>query len=190
MSSKGKINNVHQIIEKIISEYIKPGFICVDGTVGNGNDSLRILELLNGEGNLYGFDIQKIAIDNTSKLIQENLSVSNYQLILDSHSNIEKYIDEDIDFYIMNLGYLPGGDKSLTTRSETTISFLDKTNNMLKSSGIGIIVFYVGHKAGLIEAEEVYEHLKEYNQKEFNIVHLNFMNQRNNPPELVIIERI
>lgn len=190
MSSKGTINNVHQIIGKVVSEFIKPGFICIDGTIGNGNDSLRLLELLKGEGYLYGFDIQKVAIDNTLKLIKENLTVDNYDLILDSHSNLDKYIDTEIDFYIMNLGYLPGGNKSLTTKSKTTISFLDKANSILKSSGLGIIVFYVGHEAGLIEAREVYKHLKNYNQKDFNILHLDFMNQRNNPPEIVIIERI
>lgn len=189
MSSKGKINNVHQIVDRIIKNFIKPGFLCVDGTLGNGYDSEKILNLLNGNGFLYSFDIQKEAIKNSKNLLNKT-DYKNYHLILDSHENVDKYIKNEIDFFIMNLGYLPKGDKSITTTAETTIKFLSKINYMLRPNGLGLIVFYLGHDEGAREGREVYKYLEGYNQKEFNILKVNFLNQKNIPPELVIIERI
>ena len=48
-----------------------------------------------------------------------------------------------------NLGYLPGGDKTITTVSETTQLALEATKKILIPGGLISLVVYVGHPGGM-----------------------------------------
>jgi hypothetical protein len=52
------------------------------------------------------------------------------------------------------------------------------------------LVFYPGHREGKIEAQEVGEYLKTLDQKEFDIIKYEFINQINMPPFLIALERL
>lgn len=188
---KGRFYNVHGFVDFIINNYIKENWICVDATLGNGYDALKIYRQLGTGGYLYGFDIQSIAVTNSSKLINEKFgNKTNIEFIVDSHENVDNYIKDSIDFFIMNLGYLPGGNKNITTTYMSTKSFLDKSLLKLRRDGLGIIVFYPGHSEGLKELDNIVAYLNNFNQKDYNIMKIDFINQINHPPQLVIIERI
>lgn len=188
--SKGKISNVHSIVDIIIDNHLKDNSICIDATLGNGKDAVKIYDKLGDKGFLYAFDIQSNAIHNSTLLFEKKYGrVSNISFIKDSHSNIREYINDTIDFFIMNLGYLPGGDKDITTTSKTCIEFLDFSINNLNSGGIGIIVFYPGHTPGLEELENITIYLSKFDQRLYNIVNIKFLNQKSSPPQLAIIER-
>ena len=152
------LNKVNQIIE----DNLKPNDIAVDMTVGNGNDTLFISNIVKN-GFVYGLDIQKEAINNTKKLLDKN-NITNYKLINDSHENIDKYIKEKISLILFNLGYLPNGDKSITTKKESTIKALSKSINILNNKGIILIVIY-SHKEGKEEEKEIRNYLKNNNIK-------------------------
>lgn len=47
-----------------------------------------------------------------------------------------------------NLGYLPGGDKTLTTQSDTTLKALEAAKGILMDGGLISLVVYVGHPGG------------------------------------------
>lgn len=47
-----------------------------------------------------------------------------------------------------NLGYLPGGDKGMITRSETTLLALEAAKRILMPGGLISLVVYVGHPGG------------------------------------------
>lgn len=47
-----------------------------------------------------------------------------------------------------NLGYLPGGDKTIITKSETTHLALEAAKRILKAGGLISLVVYVGHPGG------------------------------------------
>lgn len=47
-----------------------------------------------------------------------------------------------------NLGYLPGGDKNLITKVDTTLQALQAASNVLQPGGLISIVAYVGHPGG------------------------------------------
>ena len=100
-------NNTKTLLESLMNDKIPTSKICLDMTFGNGNDSYKMLSI-NKSIQVYGFDIQKICIDNAKK-------TNNLKVINDSHLNFEKYTNEKIDFAVFNLGYLPGGDKNITT---------------------------------------------------------------------------
>jgi hypothetical protein len=56
---------------------------------------------------------------------------------------------------IFNLGYLPGGDKTITTTQSNTLRALEATSTLLAPGGILSIVCYPGHPEGAAEAAAV-----------------------------------
>lgn len=47
-----------------------------------------------------------------------------------------------------NLGYLPGGDKTVITTSKTTLPALQAASRILRSEGLISVMVYVGHPGG------------------------------------------
>ena len=45
-----------------ISEHVKEGDLCIDATMGNGNDTLLLSRLCGEKGHVLAFDIQEIAL--------------------------------------------------------------------------------------------------------------------------------
>jgi hypothetical protein len=60
-----------------------------------------------------------------------------------------------ISAIMFNLGYLPGEDHQITTRSSETIRALESAETLLENGGCVSIVCYPGHKAGAEEAQAV-----------------------------------
>lgn len=176
---------VIEFVHNIIKSKVNEEDICVDMTIGNGHDTLFLCKLAKF---VYGFDIQSQAIENTFKLLSDN-NITNYKLFLDSHENIDIYVNDNIKCFIYNLGYLPSGDKSITTMASSTIDSLKKALNLLSKDGIIALVIYSGHDNGKIEANAVKEFVTSLNQKEFEVISYQFINQINNPPYAIIIER-
>ena len=169
-----------------MSNYVKDVKIAVDMTVGNGFDSKNILEVLQPE-KLYCFDIQQEALENSKKLLNQ---YSNYELILENHKNFDKFVKENVDFAIYNLGYLPKGDKYITTNAVEVEESLKKLLEKLNSKGTIFITFYIGHLSGQMESFELSKYLESLNQKEYTILKFTFENQKNNPPYVVMIQKI
>lgn len=157
--------------------------IAVDMTAGNGYDSKFILKNLNPKI-LYAFDIQKEAKENTQALIGNR---DDFKFILDSHANIDKYIIEEIDLAIYNLGYLPRGDKNITTKEASTLESLEKVLNLLAKNGKVLITVYSGHKEGLLESQSLEKYLGHLDQKNFVVLELSYKNQKNMPPYVYMV---
>ena len=93
--------------------HLKKGDIAIDATLGNGHDSLFLAKLILDEncGFLYGYDIQKKALENSQKLLTDNLNNNNIlnriKLFLFSHENFENINHTRINLIVYNLGYLP-----------------------------------------------------------------------------------
>lgn len=175
-------NNTKTLVDELMKNKIPKSKTCLDLTFGNGNDSYKMLSI-NKDIKVYGFDIQKSCIDN-SKTIDGLMAIN------DSHLNFDSYVYTNIDFAIFNLGYLPGGDKNITTEYDIVIKTLEKLLIVLNDEGQIVITFYPGHKPGLEESIKVIKFLQTLNQKKFNVVRYDFINQINNPPFICLIERI
>lgn len=183
------IVNTIKISRDIINKCVKEGQTVLDCTVGNGNDTVILAKLVGETGKVYGFDIQKEALEITWKsLTCENID-NRVELIEDSHENIDKYINEKLDFIIYNLGYLPKGNKNIRTSKESTLKSLQKAIGLLKINGIILVSCYVGHDGGLDEKNGVEEFFKNLDQKEFNAIKYDFINQKNCPPILFGVEK-
>lgn len=179
----------HHLLTNLITKFPEGTFI--DATLGNGNDTLYMLNQPNFSGKIYGYDIQEQAIINTQEKLAPHPLQSHVQLIQQSHSTIATtVIESTIEGAIFNLGYLPGGDHSITTHFESTSQALDQIRYRLVKNGQIIIVVYWGHPEGKIEKELLFDYLSQWPQEEFQVLQYEFINQRNQPPMLLIVERI
>lgn len=180
------INNPVKLSHYLIENRVENNIRACDMTAGNGKDSKFILDNKNPKI-LYAFDIQKLSQERCKKLIGQR---KNFKFILDDHKNIEKYIEEKIDLFIYNLGFLPKGDKSITTNYKSVIQSLKSCLNLLNENGLILITFYPGHDEGKNEEKYVGEFLKNLDQKTFQVIKYNFYNQINNPPFLISIRKV
>lgn len=186
---RGKIiENVTLLSQWMLPNIVKPGMRCIDATAGNGHDTLFLSEMVKAEGYVYGFDIQEVAVNETKKLLEKSPYL-NYEVILDSHANMQAYVKEAVDFVVFNLGYLPKADKNITTKKDTTLEAVDVALSLLKCHGILWLVVYPGHEAGKEESLALNEYLTSFNQKEYSVLKMAFMNQKNNPPYIWAIEK-
>lgn len=181
--------NTVEITDHYINLFKNKIIIAADMTVGNGNDIYKIVKTVDKKSEILGFDISEIAIENTKNLLKE-FKNNNIQIIKDSHKNIFKHINKKLDLVIYNLGYLPKGNKDITTDYVTVIKSLEYVLNFLNINGIVIITFYPGHSSGKLESIEIEKYLADLNQKNYNVLKYYFVNQINNPPYVVVIERL
>jgi len=60
----------------------------------------------------------------------------------------------------------------------------------LQKGGIITIVAYTGHIGAQEEADAVLEWAAALAQSQFHVLHYHFINQKNHPPFLIIVEKI
>ena len=174
-----------EIAHDFLAQVITPEDIVVDATMGNGHDTLFLAKLAK---QVYAFDIQEQALEKTSQRIQE-AGLTNVDLILQGHETVDQYVTE-VKAAIFNLGYLPSADKSIITQPQTTIEALDKLCQMLVKGGRIAIMIYYGHEGGDIERDTVMDFVSQLPQQEYTATIYCTLNQINNPPFLVMIEKL
>jgi len=185
---QGIIPFSHQLLEKSL----KKGDIAVDATCGNGNDTLFLSRTVGSTGKIYAFDVQKQAIETTAALLQTN-ERKNVHLIHDSHAKINDCLPDEakgnIAGAIFNLGYLPRSDKQVITRADSTIQAVQALLDNGRKGAIIAIVVYHGHEGGKEEKDAVLQFASALDQKEYGVLKYQFINQKNNPPFVVAIEK-
>ena len=159
--------------------------IVVDATMGNGHDTLFLAKLAK---QVYAFDIQEQALEKTNQRLQA-AGLTNVQLILQGHETVDQFVSE-LKAAIFNLGYLPSADKSIITRPHTTIEALEKLCHMLVRGGRIAIMIYYGHEGGDLEKDAVLNYVSQLPQQEYTATIYRTLNQVNNPPFLVMIEKL
>ena len=172
---------------------ITPGGLAVDATVGNGHDTLFLARAVGAQGRIIGFDIQEEAINETRRRLQSEVSDVSLHLVHAGHETMGDYLSEGdfgvVDAVMFNLGYLPGGDHSVTTLPETTCQALDASVDVLRPGGIVTIVAYPGHEGGEEEARAVDSWASALPEDEYRAVSYQFVNQPNDPPRLFAVEK-
>ncbi|MBE6665334.1 MAG: 16S rRNA (cytosine(1402)-N(4))-methyltransferase [Ruminococcaceae bacterium] len=173
--------NLLEIEKNFLIPHIKKGGVAVDFTMGNGHDTLWLSEAMGENGKVYAFDIQPQALESSRKLLEANGAAPNYTLILDSHSNVLDYVKEKICIGMFNLGFLPGGDKSITTKRETTMIAIRAAIELLDADGALLIAVYPGHEEGTIEGELIEQELMTLNRRELCASKFKIVNSPTSP---------
>ena len=167
--------------KEFILKHLKAGDVAVDFTMGNGHDTEFLSKTVGETGKVFAFDIQKQAYDSTERHLKECGCPENYTLILDSHSNAKKYIDCKIKAGMFNLGWLPGGDKSITTLRETTLPAIEAAISLLDTDAVLTVAVYPGHTEGDAEGKLVEEYLSTLVRYKFSATQIKILNSPTSP---------
>lgn len=188
-----KLDGILPFARTLLQKAIKPGDAVVDGTLGNGHDAKYLCKLVGEKGKVFGFDIQEAAIENSMKRICEQQYEERVMFFQRGHEQVRDSIPPEyhgkITAAIFNLGYLPGGDKTIVTKPETTISAIEQLLAIMADEGIIVLVIYHGHPEGAVERDKLLEYAANLEQQKAHVLQYRFINQVNNPPFIIAIEK-
>lgn len=179
----------------LVRERVRPGDVAVDATMGNGNDTLLLAELVGDRGRVYAFDVQQAALDATrARLHAAGVPDARATLLLRDHAELADALPADargrVAAAMFNLGYLPGaGDPRVVTRPETTLRALDAALDMLRAGGVLCVVVYPGHEGGAEEAAAVDGWAAGLPAERFRALTYRFVHPRTPPPYVVAVEK-
>lgn len=162
-----------QLAHKYWEKHLKRGDTALDATCGNGKDTLKLAQLVGIEGSVIGLDIQEQAIEKTRAHLKAHLTPAHCEkifLFLQSHEELPPLVYETPPRLIVyNLGYLPGGDKSRTTLTESTVESLKKSFTILPPQGMISLTCYPGHREGAREQETLLPLLYQLNSSQWKV---------------------
>lgn len=188
-----KIEQILPFYRRLVERTTLTGDVAIDCTVGNGNDTLFLSNLVGESGQIYGFDIQEEAIASTQSKLQESDAKAPVQLFCCGHEEVESRIPEKyfgkVASAVFNLGYLPGGDKSITTNSDTTIRAIESLLRMMKREGIIVLVVYAGHPEGAIERDDLLSYCRAIPLEQAHVLEYRFTNHKQEAPFIIAIEK-
>lgn len=188
-----KLDRILPFARKLLKNAIEPGDIAVDATVGNGHDTSFLAQLVGSDGKVFGFDIQEQAIQSCEHKLTDLLLLDRATLFQRGHEQVKASIPFEfhgkIKGAIFNLGYLPGGDKTIVTVPETTISAIEQLLELMAPEGIIVIVVYHGHPEGQQERDSLLAYVESIDQKKAHVLKYQFLNQINHPPFIIAIEK-
>ena len=79
--------------------------------------------------------------------------------------------------------------EKIITEGQSTITAIDTILQFLKKDGLIVIVVYHGHEGGKDEKEMILKHVIHLDQKKYSVLKYGFINQRNNPPFIIAIQK-
>ena len=116
--------------------------------------------------------------------------IRNVHLLKESFSAIGDHVPEgSVAGVVFNLGYLPGGDHSITTEKEETLKGLEEALKAIRPGGVVTAVLYDGHEEGQAEKKAVISWAEQLDSKKYHVVYANMLNQKNHPPEILWITK-
>lgn len=185
------IKNIVAITHQIMKTTVAAGDAVLDATVGKGNDTVFMAQLVGQTGRVYGCDIQAKALELATKRLATEGLLDRTTLFHSGHEHIGALLPDAVKLKlaVFNLGYLPTGDKAIITQPQTTIAAIQQVLPRLPAGGVILIAAYIGHEGGHAEYSGVLDYLSHLPQNQYHIGKFEFINQENMPPKLLILER-
>ena len=185
-SKYGNMIDLLQLQKQFILAHLGEGDTAVDFTMGNGHDTEFLSKTVGESGHVYAFDVQEAAVASTAKNLESAGCPQNYTLILDSHHNVKQYVTGEIKAGMFNLGFLPGGDKSITTMRETTMPAIEAAVSMLGRDAILSVAIYPGHAEGEAEGILVSEYLSSLDRFKYSVAQIKIINSPTSPYFMIV----
>lgn len=182
---------ITQWVHRFVKEQVKEGDLCIDATMGNGHDTELLCQLVGEQGRVIAFDVQEMALRNTRERLEKTGCPKNYELVLRSHEQMDRYAaDGSVSCITFNLGYLPGGDHEKATRADSSIRAIDTGLRLLKKQGLMTVCIYSGGDSGFEERDRVTGFLKGLDPKQYLVILSEYLNRPNHPPIPALIVKL
>ncbi|UOA07436.1 class I SAM-dependent methyltransferase [Methylobacter sp. S3L5C] len=183
------VDTAHNFIKEILHS----GAIAIDATVGNGHDTLFLVKQVGPSGQVFGFDIQQTAIASTRAKFLQTPGMQCLTLIHASHADMSEKIPVNyhgnISVIMFNLGYLPGGDKNIITCTDSTITALHCSCELISSQGIITVMAYPGHPGGDLETAQVKSWCEQLDKDRFKVDIIYSADNKDSAPRLFVIQK-
>lgn len=177
----------------LIADATTPGSVAIDATAGNGHDTEFLAKLVGADGRVYAFDIQEQAVVSTRERVRAAGMEARVQVVHAGHERMGEFIPGSehglVSACMFNLGYLPRGDKSITTQMRTSLAALQYAVELLALNGIITVMFYPGHPEGAEEVTHIGEWARTLPQTQYLVLRYEFINLSNFPPQLLVIQK-
>lgn len=183
------LKNARHLAAGYMRAILRKGDIAVDATMGNGKDTQFLCELVGEEGHVYAFDVQKEAIERTAARLKEVGYENRATLLLAGHETMKEHVDRKPRVVMFNLGWLPGAEHIVTTKTETTLMAAQAAIELVVPGGFVSICVYPGHEEGTKELYALLNWAGGLPVREYNVLHHAFINAKAGTPELILIQK-
>ncbi|WP_206026244.1 class I SAM-dependent methyltransferase [Roseimicrobium sp. ORNL1] len=180
----------------IVGPRLRVGDWVVDATAGNGHDSIFLAERVLPSGRVFTFDLQAQAIEKTRENLAKNVTIqqlAEVTLFQAGHERMSELLPTEargrLRAVMFNFGYLPGGDKKIITREETSLAAVRIALEWLAEDGVMTIVLYPGHDGGREEASAVQCLIASLPSMEFEAQRVGYLNFRPTTPYCIAVRR-
>lgn len=181
----------------IVGPRLRPGDFVVDATAGNGHDTLFLTQKVLPKGKVFAFDLQAQAVESTRERLAQSGFVTPDQggisLHHAGHERMTELLPQSVRGQLravmFNLGYLPGGDKTVITHVDTTLTALRDALEWLACDGVLTVVVYPGHDGGRAEAGAVEQWVASLSADQFEAQRIGFMNFRPTTPFCLAVRK-
>ena len=172
-----------------LHRFVHDGHTAVDATCGNGHDTLLLARLVGVSGHVWGFDIQQQAIAGTKRRVAEAELSSRVTLLQIGHEELAQHVTGPLQVVLFNLGYCPGGDRSIITRPDTTCSALGQALQLLAAGGIVVVTVYPGHSGGAEEQSTVESWAAGLDPRAYHCWRMGQTNVSQEAPYLLLVQK-
>lgn len=138
-----------------VARVAEPGARYVDATAGNGHDTVFLAGLAGEGGRVDAFDVQPAAIATARRAVEAAGYAGRVEFHTCSHARMAEVVPGELRAVMFNLGYLPGGDKGITTTAAETLPALETAFHLLAPGGLLTVMCYPGHDGGREECAAV-----------------------------------
>ena len=173
-----------------LRQAVRPGDRVIDATCGRGQDTLFLAGLVGNLGEVWAFDVQKEALDETAERLHAAGCSPWVKLVHAGHECLSAYVRDPVRAVVFNLGYLPGKRAGLVTRPETTLAALDQSLQLLLPGGMVVLAIYTGHQGGDEEAACVEAWARGLASREFNVWKSRQLNRSDSAPYVMIVGKV
>lgn len=171
-----------------VARAISDGSVAVDATAGKGQDTIFLAGEVGPRGKVYAFDVQEEALRISREKLSAAGLLDRVELLQEGHQDMRKFVAGPVDAVMFNLGYLPGSDRTIITRPQTTQDAIVSALELLSPRGRMSVVVYTGHPGAAGEARAVAA-LAAGLESDFTVLKLTFWNGPYNSPEVYFFAR-
>lgn len=176
------------------AQVLRPGDTAVDATCGNGHDTLFLAQAVGPTGAVHAVDIQEAALVSTRARLEAGLAPQQRPATLAlhraCHSRLQELVGSNVARVVaFNLGYLPSGDKALTTNAATSVAAVEAALEVVVPGGLVSILAYIGHPGGLQEYEAVKGLIAELSPSYWVVTETRLLNRPTAPILLLLWRR-
>ncbi|MDO5483900.1 MAG: class I SAM-dependent methyltransferase [Desulfovibrionaceae bacterium] len=172
--------------------------LLVDATCGNGHDSLFLLRHAPENALLLCFDVQEAALAATRARLEAAGLAGQARLFLRGHEALGEVLaaialetpERRLACVCFNLGWLPGGDKRLTTRAPQSGQALEAALTALAPQGVISLHCYTGHDGGQEEADSLTARAAQLPPRRWRVLHTVDANRAGQSESLLLLERL